>query len=113
MENAEKVKNNFDNVKLINWGEVPNFDVIINATSLGLNQDDKINLNFTNIDNNKLFYDVIYNPSETYFLNVGKKSGNKYENGKLMFIYQAFSAFKLWHSIEPIINNETIRLLDQ
>ena len=52
---------------MIDWGEVPNFDVIINATSLGLNQDDEINLNFTNIGNNKLFYDVIYNPSETNF----------------------------------------------
>ena len=111
-DKAEKIKNIFDNIKLIDWGEVPNFDVIINATSLGLNQEDKINLDFTNIGKNKLFYDVIYNPSETHFLKAGKKLGNKYENGKLMFIYQAFSAFKLWHSVEPIINNETIRLLD-
>jgi len=110
---AEDIKKNFENIKLIDWGEVPNFDVIINATSLGLNQDDKINLNFTNIGNNKLFYDVIYNPSETNFLNIGKKLGNKYENGKLMFIYQAYSAFKLWHGIEPKINNETIKLLDR
>ena len=112
-EKSEKIKNIFDNIKLIDWGEVPNFDVIINATSLGLNKDDKINLDFTNIGKNKLFYDVIYNPSETYFLNVGKKLGNKCENGKLMFVYQAFSAFKLWHSVEPTINKETIRLLDQ
>ena len=112
-DKAEKIKNIFDNIKLIDWGEVPNFDVIINATSLGLSQEDKINLDFTNIGKNKLFYDVIYNPSETHFLNVGKKLGNKYENGKLMFVYQAFSAFRLWHSVDPIINNETIRLLDQ
>ena len=112
-DKAEKVKNIFNNIKLIDWGEIPNFDVIINATSLGLKQEDKINLNFTNIGKNKLFYDLIYNPSETQFLNIGKKLGNKYENGKLMFVYQAFSAFKLWHSVEPIINNETIRLFDQ
>ncbi|MDC3165645.1 shikimate dehydrogenase [Candidatus Pelagibacter sp.] len=111
-DKAEKMQNIFNNIKLINWGEVPNFDVIINATSLGLSKKDKINLDFTNIGKNKLFYDVIYNPSETHFLNVGKKLGNKHENGKMMFIYQAFSAFKLWHSVEPIINNETIRLLD-
>ena len=35
------------------------------------------------------------------------------QNGKLMFIYQAYSAFKLWHGIEPKINNETIKLLDR
>ena len=112
-EKAEKIKNIFDNVKLISWGEVPNFDVIINATTLGLNQEDKLNLDFTKIGKNKLFYDVIYNPSKTYFLKVGKKLGNKCENGKLMFVYQAFSAFKLWHGIEPKINDETMRLLDQ
>ena len=110
---AVEVKNIFSNIKLVNWGEIPDFDVVINATSLGLNQDDKINLDFTKVGKNKLFYDVIYNPSETNFLSSGKKLGNKYENGKLMFIYQAFSAFKLWHGIEPSINNETIKLLDR
>ena len=112
-EKAEQIKNLFENVKLINWGEVPNFDVIINATSLGLNREDKINLDFTNLGKNKLFYDLIYNPKETYFLNTGKRLGNKYENGKLMFVYQAFLAFKLWHGVEPTISNETIKLLDK
>ena len=111
-EKAEKVKNIFNNIKLVSWGDVPDFDVIINATSLGLNQEDKINLDLTQIGKNKLFYDVIYNPTETNFLKKAKKLGNKCENGKLMFIYQAFSAFKLWHGIEPSINNETMRLLD-
>ena len=112
MENAEKVKSNFDNVKLINWGEVPNFDVIINATSLGLNQNDYLNLDFNKMGKNKLFYDVIYNPSETNFLKSAKEYGNVAENGKLMFIYQAASAFNLWHRIQPKVDYETIRLLD-
>ena len=110
---ADEVKNIFNNIKILRWGEIPNFDVVINATSLGLNYDDKMNLDFTKVGKNKLFYDVIYNPSETNFLSSGKKLGNKYENGKLMFIYQAFSAFKLWHGINPSINNETIKLLDR
>ena len=109
---ADEVKNIFNNIKLVNWGETPDFDVIINATTLGLNQDDKINLDFSRVGKNKLFYDVIYNPSETNFLRTGKKLGNKYQNGKLMFIYQAFSAFKLWHGKEPSINDETMKLLD-
>ncbi len=111
-EKAEKIKSIFENVKLINWGEIPNFDVIINATSLGLRPEDKLNLDFTKVGKNKLFYDVIYNPSETNFLKEGKKLGNKCENGKLMFIYQAFAAFKLWHEIEPEVGDETIKLLD-
>ena len=109
---AEKIKNIFKNIKLIEWGSMPDFDVIINATSLGLNKEDKMNLDFTQIGKNKLFYDVIYNPGETNFLRAGKETGNKYENGKLMFIYQALSAFRLWHNIEPVINKEAIELLD-
>ena len=110
---AQMVKDIFNNISIIDWGNVPEFDVVINATSLGLNEYDKIELDFSTSGKNKLFYDVIYNPSETNFLKIGKKFGNKCENGKLMFIYQAFSAFKLWHDIEPTINNETIELLDQ
>ena len=112
-EKAELIKKIFNKIKLVDWGEVPNFDVIINATSLGLNKKDKFNLDLSKVGKNKLFYDVIYNPGETNFLKVGKNQGNKYENGKLMFIYQAFSAFKLWHGLEPKINNETMKILDQ
>ena len=109
---AQIVKDIFNDLKIVDWGDVPEFDVIINATSLGLNKDDKIELNFSSVGKDKLFYDVIYNPSETNFLKIGKKLGNKCENGKFMFIYQAFSAFKLWHNLDPMINNETIKLLD-
>ena len=109
-EKAEKLKEQFQNISVTEWGKLPDFDVIINTTSLGLNNE-TINLDFSNIKDNKLFYDVIYNPSETNFLKEGKKLGNKIDNGKLMFIYQAFEAFKLWHMIEPQINNETLKLL--
>jgi shikimate dehydrogenase len=29
-----------------------------------------------------------------------------------MFIYQAFSAFNIWHGIEPDVNDDVIKLLD-
>ena len=29
-----------------------------------------------------------------------------------MFIYQALSAFNIWHGIKPDINEEVIKLLD-
>ena len=28
-----------------------------------------------------------------------------------MFVYQAFEAFKIWHGIEPQINDETLEIL--
>ena len=111
-EKAENLKKLFKNIEIIEWGEIPNFDVIINATSIGLKKDDYINLDFSLISKNTLFYDVIYNPRETNFLKTGKNSGNTILNGKLMFIYQALSAFNIWHGIEPRVNGNVIKLLD-
>ena len=108
---AEDLKSQFHNLEVLDWGDINDFDVIINATSLGLNKE-AIDLDFSKFSNNKLFYDVIYNPVETNFLKEGKKLGNKTENGKLMFIYQAFEAFKLWHGIEPQINSNTLEILN-
>ena len=111
-EKSQNLKKLFKNIEIIEWGETPNFDMIINATSLGLKEEDKINLNFSTISKNKFFYDVIYNPQETNFLKTGKSLGNKILNGKLMFIYQALSAFNIWHGIEPDVNENVIKLLD-
>jgi len=110
---AESLKDFFKNLKIVDWGELPEFDVIINATSVGLKNDDKIDLDISKIGKNKFFYDVIYKPNETNFLKTGKKLGNRTENGKLMFIYQALAAFKVWHGIQPKINKEVIKILDQ
>ena len=109
---AEDLKKSFKNLNVVDWGDIPNFDMIINATSIGLNEHDEIKLEYSKIGPNKFFYDVIYNPQHTNFLNKAKEYGNKTENGKMMFIYQAHQAFTIWHKLMPEINDETIKLLD-
>jgi len=96
-------------LETLDWGQSSEFDIIINATSLGLKNNDEIKLNYTDIGPNKLFYDVIYNPSKTKFLLKAKQFGNQIENGKMMFIYQAQLAFKIWHNLLPKVYD---RLLD-
>jgi len=109
---AEQLKKIFSDLKIVNWGETTEFNMIINATSLGLNKEDEIKLDYADLGPNKLFYDVIYNPKETKFLSKAKQFGNQTENGKMMFIYQAHQAFTLWHKVMPKIDEETIKLLD-
>jgi len=109
---AEQLKKTFSDLEVVNWGEAPEFNMIINATSLGLNKEDEIKLDYADLGPNKLFYDVIYNPKETKFLSKAKQFGNQTENGKMMFIYQAHQAFTLWHKVMPKIDEETIKLLD-
>ena len=108
---ADKLKKLFDNLTIVDWGEVPYFDMIINATSLGLNDKDEINLNFSKVEKGKFFYDVIYNPSETNFLKKAKLMGHKIENGKKMFIYQGASAFNIWHGVYPKIDEKIEKIL--
>ena len=110
-EKAENLKVLFNNLKILDWGDLTDFHMVINATSLGLNNE-TIDLDFSSAGQDKLFYDVIYNPQETHFLKMGKYLGCKTENGKTMFVYQALEAFKLWHNIEPKVSADTFKLLD-
>ena len=108
IEKAENIKNKFDEVEILKWGEIPNFDIVINATSVGL-KGDSLDLVFNVKD--KIFYDVIYNPKETQFLKEAKKNGNKAENGKFMFIYQANQSFSIWNNVIPKIDDEVLKIL--
>ena len=111
-EKAENLKKLFNDLKIINWGEIIDFDIIINATSVGLKKNDKLDLNFPKIGKDKFFYDVIYNPNETDFLRQGKKLNNKTQNGEKMFVYQALAAFKIWHGVQPTIDDKVLEIFN-
>ena len=111
-EKAENLKKIHSDLELVDWGASTEFDMIINATSLGLKEEDEIKLDYNKIGSGKLFYDVIYNPNKTNFLLKGKELGNQIENGKMMFIFQAQLAFSIWHKILPKIDAKTIELLN-
>ena len=110
-EKANNLKKFFKEINIIDWGDLPDFDMIINATTLGLNKDDKFGLDFSQISNNKLFYDVIYSPFKTEFSEAGNVKGNVIENGLNMFLFQGQQAFNIWHNVEPEINKELIEFL--
>ena len=109
---AVDLKKSFIGLEIVDWGETPVFDMVINATSIGLKNEDEIKLDYAVAGTGKFFYDVIYNPRETIFLKRAKLFGNKTENGKMMFIYQAHQSFTIWHKSMPEIDDETKNLLD-
>jgi shikimate dehydrogenase len=118
-EKAENLKKLFPQLELIKWGDVKNFDIIINATSLGLKESDKIPINYDQIGPGKLFYDVIYNPRKTNFLLEAEKRGHQIKNGKMMFVYQAQEAFRrwtiapnVWVGLVPPVNKKVLQLLE-
>ena len=108
IEKAENIKKKFNEVEILKWGEIPDFDIVINATSIGL-KGDSLDLEFNVKD--KIFYDVIYNPKETQFLKKAKQEGNKIENGRFMFVYQANQSFSIWNNVIPKIDDEVLKIL--
>ena len=108
---AENLKSLFKNIKILDWGELPNFDIIINATSLGLKGNKDFNFNFDQTKKNLIYIDTIYNPLETKTLKYLKKMDIKVFNGLDMFIYQGQKAFYLWNKINPEIDEKLIELL--
>ena len=108
---SDNLKKIFKDLKIIDWGNSLKSDLIINATSLGLNENDEIKIDFETKDTDTLFYDVIYSPNQTKFLTKAKKLNNKIQNGNMMFIYQAYLAFSIWHDLKPKIDNNVVNLL--
>ena len=112
---AEELKKKYTEIDVLDWGKRPSVcDIVINTTSIGLTNDERIDINFNdcNGDKNKLFYDLIYNPKETNFLKEAKLRGNTTMNGQRMFLNQAIYAFNLWTNITPKIDDEVVKLLD-
>ena len=111
-EKAQILKNLFESIDVLDWGALPDFDMIINATSLGLKENDKFGIDFSIAGKNKLFFDVIYNPFKTDFSEAGNKQGNIMQNGLNMFLFQAQKAFSIWHNIEPKIDQKVIKFIE-
>ena len=109
------LKKKFNFLDILNWSslrrEISNFDIIINATSLGLKNGEDFEFNFDNVKNNMIYIDTIYNPKETKTLKYLKENKIKTFNGLDMFIYQGQKSFYLWNKINPEIDDQLINLL--
>lgn len=111
-DRIEIIKKTYPHIEEIEWGGIENFDIFINATSVGLDQKDDLNLDLKKIGKSKFFYDVIYNPPITNFLKKAKNFGHETLNGKMMFIYQAQKAFEIWHGLLPKIDEKLINFIN-
>ena len=72
--------------------------IIINTTPLGMhpNTDTRPNIDYSQITPNHLIYDLIYNPTETRFLQLAKQQGATTQNGLAMLHRQADAALNIW-----------------
>ncbi|HMJ47591.1 MAG TPA: hypothetical protein VK498_09685, partial [Ferruginibacter sp.] len=74
--------------------------VIINTTPVGMHPDvDSLpDLPYQHLTSRHLLYDLVYNPAQTKFLQVGAASGAIVKNGLEMLIIQAEENWKIWNT---------------
>ena len=92
-----------DNVFLyeaLNEQIIEEYTVIINCSPLGThpNIEESPNIPYEFISEKHLLFDLIYNPSETKFLQLGKKNGAVIKNGLDMLAFQAEKSWEIWNS---------------
>lgn len=73
--------------------------LVINTTPLGMSPDVNFfpNIPYEAITPKHFFYDLIYNPEKTLFLNKAEKFGAQIKNGKDMLYLQAEKSWQIWN----------------
>jgi 3-dehydroquinate dehydratase / shikimate dehydrogenase len=85
------------------------FDVIINATPVGMGNSRDTPLQDKEI-NSRYVFDMIYDPGETRFLKLGKERGAQIIPGIEMFVHQAARQFEIWTG-KPAPWDEMLRVV--
>lgn len=74
-------------------------NLIINATSLGLNNEESP-ISSKNIDKNTIVYDIVYTPIYTDLIKNARKVGATVIYGYEMLLEQGAQAFKIWTGLD-------------
>lgn len=104
VEFSNKIGLNANTIKIDEIGDTAkNYDVIVNATSVGLkNEPSPISLN--SINSKTIVYDIVYIPMNTDFIKRAKEKDAVIIYGYEMLLGQASRAFEIWHGIEAPYN---------
>ena len=109
------LKQKFPFINIIKWEDsykfIPDFGLIINATSLGMKNSGQFAYPIENVNEKATYIDTIYNPLETEMIKNLKQKNIKTFNGLDMLIYQGQKSFYIWNKINPEVDDELVNLL--
>ena len=74
-------------------------DIVVNATSVGLNEDGGLPCPVELIESNQIVVDLVYSPLLTHWIAELRSRGIKAHNGLSMLVHQAAAAFELWTDV--------------
>jgi len=115
-ERALKLAQEFgDRVRVIDWDDkntiLPDITTLINTTSLGMNGNGDLGLNFSLLTDAMTVTDIVYTPLETELLKHAKQQGCTCVDGLGMLIYQGIPGFENWFGATPVVTDELRELL--
>ena len=97
-------------VKVVDWMDVESElnDVItlVNTTSLGMTGCAPFNKDISNLPNNSLVVDLVYNPLETDLIRKARDIGLRSVDGLGMLLHQAAPGFEKWFGVKPTVTEE-------
>ncbi len=99
MQKAEQIKqrlNKFGEVEVVKKPSPLACTLVVNATSLGLKQDDIPELIWNEIHKNTTIYDLVYRESGTLFLRTAKNHGLNTIDGREMLVEQGALSLEWW-----------------
>jgi len=73
-------------------------DILINASSIGMKEDDPLLVGPCLLHPGLFVYDLIYNPARTKLLKLAQEKNIAHSNGLGMLLYQGVEALNLWIS---------------
>jgi len=76
--------------------DIKNSDLLINATPIGMKENDPLLISPDKLHSGLLIYDLIYTPCETKLIKIAKEKGARTSNGLGMLLYQGIRSFEIW-----------------
>jgi shikimate dehydrogenase len=88
-----------------------NANLFVNTTSLGMDDGDTIDIDFSPMNPDGLVTDIVYVPLMTPFLRQAQAQGKKIADGLGMLLHQAVPGFEKWFGQRPNVTAELRALI--
>lgn len=86
--------------RVVDVADVATADIVVNATSVGMGDDQAMPCDPALLHGGQIVVDLIYVPTETRWLSEVRAAGIEAHNGLSMLVHQAAVAFTLWTGVE-------------
>jgi len=85
-------------------GQIPHTDLVVNATSLGLEHSDPLPIGGHVLEPHLMIYDTVYSPRRTRLLLAAEQTGARATNGLSMLLHQGARSFEIWFDREASVS---------